>query len=398
MAPLTSTIEADLILEEARVNFGTEEVPINKAHGKRLAENIFAERDLPPFDRVAMDGIAICYDPSNKAHSWKIQGIQKAGEKKQILKGADFAIEIMTGAVLPDGANCIIPYERISIKKLFANLVEKIPLCEFQNVHRERSDSQKGNIILKAGARIGSPEIGVIVSQGLSEVKIERSPKIVIISTGDELIPPGEPILDHQVRMSNPFVIQEELRSWGFSNTSRFHLRDNKEEIHSMLKEQILENDLIILSGGVSKGKYDFVPSVLSDLNVECLIHGVSQRPGKPLWFGKNENNKIVFGLPGNPVSSLVCLRRYVVPFLKKCQGIDKKAKVVTLAHDFNFEKKLTYFAPVKVNDGVAEIQQGNGSGDFVSLSLSDGFVELEKSRNTFAKGESVNLFAWGGL
>ena len=345
-----------------------------------------------------MDGIALCFETwkKEKLSSFPIQGIQAAGTPALKLENST-CIEVMTGSTLPLGCDCVIPYEQISLKEGNAILEKGLEITQGQNIHKEGSDYKKGDLLLEKGQKVNSPLMGVLASEGKTLVEVEETPRLAIVSTGDELVPVQEVPLNHQIRLSNPHALKAELKNSIQKNADIFHLKDDAKDIFSMLEDIIEKYEVIIITGGVSKGKYDYVPSVLADLGVQKIFHKVKQRPGKPFWFGKKEKGPHVFGLPGNPVSCLVCLRRYVIPFLKQRQELPQK---VVLQEDFSFNKDLTLFMPVTIQSNAngkleASLQKTNGSGDYFSLAKSDGFIELPQEKNKFFRGETFSFYQW---
>ena len=220
------------------------------------------------------------------------------------------------------------------------------------------------------------------------------NPVTAVISTGDELIDVAQPPLPHQIRKSNSYALAAAIAESG-GKADVFHLVDDEQVLKEKLATIIKNYELIVLSGGVSKGKFDFVPQVLESLGVKKLFHQVSQRPGKPMWFGRSEKNT-VFALPGNPVSTFMCFYRYVKPWLSKSLGHKPKMQSAILAVDFTFSPSLTYFLQVKIENVQGKLMaypaMGGGSGDFANLKEVDGFLELPLERSEFHKGESFAL------
>jgi molybdopterin molybdotransferase len=377
------------------------EYPLTELFGKSLDQEITAERDGPPFDRCAMDGIAIHSKYLNKSE-FILEGIQKAGESQKEIKKESNALEVMTGAPLPIGLDLVIPYEQITIKEGIAILNSNIRLKKMQNVHRLGTDFKKGETLLVKGVKLNAPQIAVAVSQGFSSLKAKSISKVAIVSSGDELIDLDSSPLPHQIRKSNPYAIQSELRAIGYKETKLFHLNDEFFESENLIKGLLGKYSILILSGGVSKGKFDLLPEVFKKLQVKKIFHRITQRPGKPFWFGKGLQEQLVFALPGNPVSSLICMRRYVIPALKKLEtGKAPPLPFATLQEDITFEKELTLFKPVKVTyspDGKTNAWPItlNGSGDYFSLAASDGFLELPMDKKHFFKGEAYPFYPWG--
>lgn len=374
----------------------TEEVSLAESLGRVLAEDILADRDGPPFNRVAMDGIAIVAKNLENQKTFKIESMARAGEPQKKLHNPENAIEVMTGAPLPEGCDSVIRYEDLKIENGKATVDSSVPSL-VANVHFKGSDFKKNEVIVAKNTPIHAPMIGILASAGKSRVQVIRQPKIAIVSTGDELVDVEQMPLDHQIRRSNLYALDAILRSFGFSSIELVHLPDEPQTIFHKLKSLLEEVDVLILSGGVSEGKFDFIPQTLSDLGVEQLFHKVSQRPGKPLWFGKKDE-KHVFALPGNPVSCLVCLRRYFIE--AACEM--NLSKEVILEVGVQVKGDRVFFQPVKLKNVQGKLMafpiRGNGSGDYLTLKDSDGFVELDPQYNPFTESKIVNFFSWRKL
>lgn len=380
-------------------------VDIQNIQGEVLRQPIVADRDYPPFNRVAMDGIAISYSQWKEGRlKFRIENCQRAGELQKVLEQVDSCIEVMTGATLPEGTNTVIRYEDVRITDGSASIDGSLNLKKMQNVHQQGTDCSKGDVIYNGCHILNAPYSAILAAVGSSKVQVSQRPIISVVSTGDELVRVNDTPSDFQIRQSNSYALTSSLCANGFKNIHDLHLNDDEDEITSVLSEILQSSDVIIISGGVSKGKFDFIPSALVDLGVEEVFHKVKQRPGKPLWFGITKENKMVFGLPGNPNSSLVCLHRYVLPSLWKSMGINiaELRPSAILEEDYKFEKELTCFLPVKVtynNDGTTTAKPItlNGSGDFTSLAKSTGFIELDEGTSNFEKGEAFPLYLWRG-
>ncbi len=379
-----------------------QQVPLEEANGKILKEDIFADRNQPPFDRVAMDGIAIVYNQYvNGKKKFIIEDVQAAGAAQKTLKSEENCLEVMTGAVLPKGLDTVIRYEDLRCEDGMAYLNDDLVIKEKQNIHFEGLDHKSGDLLLKSGTPITSSCVAVLASCGKSLLKVAKAPKIAIISTGSELVEINEIPLSHQIRKSNAYTLSSELELSGLGSSRLFHFTDDENRTFEGLKSILAEYDVIVLSGGVSMGKFDFVPKALSDLKVEKLFHKIKQKPGKPMWFGKGPEGQLVFALPGNPVSCLFCLRRYVIPSLTAIMGQNSSSKIpVILTEDRNLKKPLTLFLPASLryeNGAVsAKIIKTNGSGDYYSLSQSEGFIELCAEKGNFEKGCIVPFYPWG--
>jgi molybdopterin molybdotransferase len=368
-------------------NWGEESVPLAAAAGRILAEPLLADRPLPPFDRVTMDGIAIDYtNYATGQRTFPIEGIVAAGAATVSLTDPANCQEVMTGAVMPPGATTVIRYEDLErVGEAFV-LPDGVP--DGKNIHGEGSDAAAGAKLMQEGAKIGGAAINLLASCGYAEVRVKRLPRVAVIATGDELVAVEAQPLPHQIRMSNLFHLQDQLATAGIAATTH-HIVDDQVELGRRIAALLANNDVLIFSGGVSKGKYDFLPEVLAELGVQRLFHRVAQRPGKPIWVGRTEE-VMVFGLPGNPVSSLTGLLAYVGPFLRKNLGLADKTEERQLAQDFSFGKDLTLFQVSSIDPAtqrVAPITNG-GSGDASSMLRADGFLVLPQERSTFTAGE----------
>ncbi|MCO4793334.1 MAG: molybdopterin molybdotransferase MoeA [Bacteriovoracaceae bacterium] len=390
----------ELVLRHS-LRLPNELIDLENLEGRVLSCPVKSTRKQPPFDRVAMDGIAINYNSLSK-NSFPIEGIQKAGRAALTLEKTEAALEVMTGAVLPIGTDTVIPYEKISIEDGLATINENVEVEKAQNIHFEASDYSEGEVLLNIGQTLNSTSIAIIASQGLTKAEVVSFPRIAIISTGDELIEPGKECKPWQIWRSNAYGIKAELKGLGVpdSNIELFHLEDKREVVFSALTD-ILENfETLIISGGVSMGKFDFVQSVMADLGVETRFYKIKQKPGKPMFFGTGKSEQTVFALPGNPVSALVCMRRYVIPSLCKSLNKEKSSYNVVLSEDVTFKKDFALFKAVttmSADDGfvLATPLNSNGSGDFSSLGESQGFIELPASRTEFKAGEVFKFFPW---
>jgi molybdopterin molybdotransferase len=397
---LLTPAEADAVIAAALAPLPQEMAPLPACAGRILQAALRAERDAPPFDRVAMDGIAFrCENGSRRR--FRVAGIQAAGSPALSLGSADDCFEVMTGAILPGGCDTVVPVEELRMAEGHAELLAGVQPSRGKHVHLRGSDAQAGEVLLEAGVRLAAPELAVAASTGHAALPVSRVPRIAVISTGDELVEPGTPILDHQVRRSNAYGLAAALTLAGFPPVTDLQLPDREDVIRTALDAALEEHDVLVLSGGVSAGRFDFVPGVLASLDVRAHFHGIAQRPGRPLWFGTHAAGKAVFALPGNPVSVLVCLSRYVIPALGRLVGAPARPpRPAVLAHEFRFDKALTCFLPVSLGYDqqgrmLAEPRPTHGSGDFIALAGTDGFVELPPGPATHAAGLVVPFHRW---
>lgn len=361
----------------AATGFETESVALENAHGRILAEAIHADRDFPPFNRATKDGIAIQFRAGQK--TFKIQEIAAAGMPQKTLKAQESCLEIMTGAIVPENADTIVMYEHIALENGEATLLQ--PVKQGQNIHYQGSDEPQDSLLLQPGIKITAAEIGVLASVGKAEIQVKKNPKVALFSTGDELVPITETPALHQIRQSNAHTLKAALSALLIPSTI-IHVLDEKNAIKTALKEAIETYDVLVMSGGVSKGKYDFLPEVLEELGVTKYFHRVKQRPGKPFWFGKQEDKATtIFGFPGNPTSTFANFHVYFIPWLYRNWGLPTPEIQVFLEEDFENTTPLTRFIRAKTTiiDGQlsARLVHGNGSGDLTSLTMANGFVRV---------------------
>jgi molybdopterin molybdotransferase len=402
---MISPVEADALIAGQVTCLPIESLPLVQCVGAVLRENIYAERDQPPFDRVAMDGFAVSTAGLRSGKPLLVQAMQAAGDPPLSLASPQHAIEIMTGAVLPAGCDAVIPVEQSRLSEIEPQTVSFDPelrIAVGQNIHRRGSDVRQGALLLSNGVRLGAPEIAVAAGAGMPRIRVSAQPTISVVSTGNEIIEPGEPILAHQVRRSNAYGIVAALRRQGFQRIADEHLPDELGALKSRLRVLVQTHDVLILSGGVSAGRLDLVPAALAGIGVREVFHKVAQRPGKPLWFGIAPTGTAVFALPGNPVSTLVCLARYVLPALYAAMGETppRAPERIALAAPVEVRAALAFFMPVKImiddwGRPWAEPRTTNGSGDYAALTGTDGVVELPPGPHTHPKGFVARLHRW---
>jgi len=378
-------------------DFGVEEIPFIKSVGRILKEEISADRDFPPFNRVSMDGIAIDFASFKQGQkSFEIEGIQAAGSKQIKLQNAKNCIEVMTGAVLPKSANTVIRYEDVTIKNGIAT-INVASLNDRQNVHLKGKDGNVGDILISENTMISAAEIGVLATVGKSFIKVAKQPKVMIVSTGDELVGVDEIPLEHQIRRSNVFSLVSLLERLNISSETA-HVTDEKPVLKSKIKKYLQEYDVLLFSGAVSKGKYDFLPEVFDELGVKKLFHKVAQRPGKPFFYGETDSCN-VFGFPGNPISTFVNCLAYFYPWYYKSVRLKVDVEIAVLGEDVFFKPNLVYFLQVKLETRKGELIafpiKGNGSGDLASLVNTDAFIQLPNDNIEFKKGNTFPIIRY---
>jgi molybdopterin molybdotransferase len=399
---MLSVSEAEKQVLDAVSPLPAEDCPLANAHGRVLRQPITADRDLPPFDRVAMDGYALRHEAWLAGiRRFRVAGLQAAGTMPLSLAADDACIEVMTGAVLPTGTDTIVPYEDTARQGADITVAAETKVAAGQAVHRRGSDRAAGSGVVDSGLRLTAREIAVAAACGCAHLAVTQQPAIAVVATGDELVEVSSPVAPHQIRRSNDYALRAALIAAGYSRVERYHLRDMRPEIEHLLWHIVAEYDAVLITGGAAKGKFDFLPGVLDELGVKKLFQGVAQRPGKPFWFGLSPRHTPVFALPGNPASAYICLQRYALPALARMSGLAASGpRFAVLTARVVFKPPLTLFLPVKITPGPRGEQEAapvplNTSGDFAGLTATDGFVELPAQPEEYEAGRIVRFWAW---
>ena len=374
--------------------FSIEKIALENSYGRYLAQSIKADRDYPPFNRSMMDGFAIDLNNIKKEEkeSFTIKEIIKAGSSAtHSLKKGD-AYKIMTGAVVPNSANCVIPVEKCIIKNDVV-IIDTRELINFKNIAKQGEDLKQGDSISLKENKISMTEMSLLANLGFLNIDVIKNPTISLLNSGDEINSSGEDIEQREIRNSNYFSVLGALQSLNLDLNYLGVAKDNKED----LKQKIsigLKSDVFITTGGVSMGDTDYIPKVLEELGVEKIFHKVGIKPGKPIWFGK-KGKTIVFGLPGNPLSVMVNFRVFVYSFLK--------AYFENRNEFFSYQKlenppikahPLDRFLPTTLENGIYTIQTHNGSGDVMAGLGTVGLAHIPKNK-IIRTIDTVKILYW---
>lgn len=393
----------DEVLTHARSVAGpreAEKVGLLAGARRVLAVPVVADLDQPPFDRATRDGYAVRAGDVGRA--LRVVGSVRAGESwlgAALAEGE--AIEIMTGAPLPAGANAVVMVEHTRLDDGVLSVEDGRALRSGENVVPRGAETRAGNVVLPAGRVLGAAEISVAASCGLAQVQVFARPRVAIVATGDELVELDEPMSASQIRNSNSYALAALVNAAGGVGERLAIARDTLEELRAQIAEG-READLLLLSGGVSMGKYDLVEQVLREFRAEFFFTGALIQPGKPIVFGrlrKQNGWTYFFGLPGNPVSTQVCFHLFVAPILRALggrTGVAPEFVEARLAEDVKGGARVTRFLPAEIAggwDGVAVRVVGwQGSGDVVANARGNGYVVLPAGVEAFAKGETVRV------
>jgi molybdopterin molybdotransferase len=349
---------------------GTETVTLGKALGRTLAAPLSADRPFPPYRRAMMDGIAFAAATLPATGPVIFAGLHAAGDSPPDALPPGQAWEIMTGAVVPDDCDTVVPYE---------DLKDGRPAAAFrkgQFIHETGSDAAAGAVLVATGCTIGPVEVAIAASVGLTEVEVFRRAKVAILSTGDEAVPPGASPQPWEIRRSNGPMLEAMLLRRGNQVVFHDHAPDDPEVCGRLLDEALATCDMLLICGGISKGKKDFIRGLLEERLGKPAFHGVEQRPGKPLAFWNGPS--VVFALPGNPVSVLATFTRHVLPALSRLEGRTFNPLQVSMNEAPTPLPKFSWLLTVAMSpDGTLIARPPSNSGDFISVAGSCGIVEV---------------------
>lgn len=389
--------EALALIRQEIKPLGHELVPLRKARGRCLAEDLYAVQSLPPFSRVCMDGIAVAFN-ANSLGPWRHSGQHFAGQRASRLVDPESAIEVSTGAVIPEGSDTVICYEQLSRVDNFWHLAEGIIVSPKRNVQEVGSELANGELIFKRGDSLRSPDLSLMASQGWTDVLVRRRPRIALISNGSELVRIDQAIESHQIRDSNREGLACLFADHGYDIVFEAHVADDETELTQAIHGALENADVLVLSAGVSRGLRDYVPQVLESLDVKTLIRTIRQKPGKPFYFGKVQGSKCVFGLPGNPVAALMNAAVYVLPALFALEQRFWKYNYLSAPQDLGSDAVARLLA-VRSGEGdnLSELSIGLSSGHLAGLRGTSGLV-LVPAEQRVAKGDQLVFSPWSPL
>lgn len=363
------------------------EKPIEKTLNSVLAEDIVSPINMPPFKQSSMDGYAFIHAENE---SYKIIGEIQAGSSEDIPLKEGEAVRIFTGARVPNIADTVVMQEHTKTKDGFL-FIEKLPSVS-TNVRPLGEQIKVGEIALEKGTELNEAAIGFLVGLGISKVKVYKQPKVSILITGNELKQLGEELKEGEVYDSNSITLKLALQQIGIKKVRIVKIKDTFKATKKAVKKQLEKSDVVLISGGISVGDYDFVKKALEENEVKEVFYKVNQKPGKPLWFGYKDDT-VVFALPGNPASSLSCFYMYVLPFIKAKLGHLEyhlpKLKAVVNEDVVNVYGK-TLFLKGKVDNGIAEQLKGQASSMLKSFAISNSLLLLPEDKEIIKKGEEI--------
>jgi molybdopterin molybdotransferase len=355
--------------------------------GLAMAEDILSPLDLPAFNQSSMDGYAVYAD--DMRWPMKLQGVVTAGHAQPETLERNHAMRIFTGAPIPAGSDTIVMQEKVMVDASGIHVTDP-DIEKGTHVRQRGSEIKKGELVIKKGTVITAPVSGLIASLGINSVSVYPRLSICLMATGNELQAPGQPLDPGKVYESNNSFLMAAVKPYTETLKAATYMDDSLEMIQRVLSANIASHDLIILTGGVSVGDYDFVRRAADSIGVHCKFHRVKQKPGKPLYFGMKDN-KIIFGLPGNPASVVSCFYEYVLPAIRFMLHLPQEELVsAILKNDFKKVKGLTQFLKAYIEDDEVEILEAQESYRLRSFARANCLVALDENRLSYEKGENV--------
>ncbi|HEV8286120.1 MAG TPA: gephyrin-like molybdotransferase Glp [Chitinophagaceae bacterium] len=389
---MISVTEAKKIIQENTNTLSPVKLSLTESLGLILADDVFAASDVPPFPQSSMDGYAFSFNEWQLHKKLKIKGEIAAGSKETITLPPGSAARIFTGAAVPPGADTVVMQEKVTTQN-DELVIHDENLAAGTNVREKGSEIQVGALALEKGSVLSPAAIGFLGSVGNAEVKVYPNPSISIIITGNELQKPGEPLQYGQVYESNSVALTSVLHQLNFNKVEIAHVTDKPELITEALKNALQKNDVVMLTGGISVGDYDFVLEAATACGVQKLFHKIKQRPGKPLYFGKKET-RLVFGLPGNPASVLTCFYQYVIPALEKLNRRKLILKIIRAPLSKSFQKAsgLTHFLKGRFDGQIATPLDAQESFRLSSFARANCLIQINEEVTTCKEGELVDV------
>jgi len=389
---MISVAEAKAIIDKNTAALPPVRCNLHEAAGKVLAEDVFAAVSVPAFDQSSMDGYAFSFEDWNTNKSLRIEGEMKAGSQERTRLSPGNAMRIFTGAPLPPGADTVVMQEKTKIEndRLF---IDDSNLRRGLHVRMKGSEIEAGEMALAKHSLLTPAAIGFLAGVSITEVLVYPFPAVSIIVTGNELQSPGQPLKQGQVYESNSFSLKAALNQLHITEVKVYRVEDTLNDVKLVLKEALQQSDIVFLTGGVSVGDYDFVAMAAAENGVEKLFHKIRQRPGKPLYFGKKEN-KLIFGLPGNPASVLSCFYEYAEPALKRMvkQKTGLQMIKAPLAEPFKKAAGLTHFLKGFYDGKTVSALHAQESFRLSSFAAANCLIKIDEDVTSCEKGELVEV------
>lgn len=389
---MISVADAKKIIEENNFVAAPVVEALDRACGLILAEDLFAGVDIPAFPQSSMDGYAFSYAGWKKGNRLQLSGEMAAGSYPLNKISAGQAVRIFTGAAVPPGADTVLMQEKSKLEN-GELIVEDNQLQAGDNVRPQGAEIKKGSLALPEGTQLTPASIGFLAGMGFGEIPVYPRPLVTIIVTGNELQTPGQPLQNGQVYDANSFSLAAALKQSGLTEPKKYYCNDNLEMLRGLLEQALGQTDLVLLTGGVSVGDYDFTFKAAEQCGVERLFHRIKQRPGKPIFFGKR-GQKLVFGLPGNPASVLTCFYLYVVPVIECFMGKKPRHKMAKAVSGSLVKKPagITWFLKGYYEGGVANTLDAQESYRLSSFARANCLIQLGEDETLCSPGDPVDI------
>jgi molybdopterin molybdotransferase len=389
---MISVTEAKKIIEENSYTAASVFLSLDKACGLVLADDLFAKIDLPSFPQSSMDGYAFSYEGWEKGKHLLLSGEIAAGSSRQRKIFPGEAVRIFTGAAVPQGADTVLMQEKSKLENGIL-VVEDDMLKAGDNVRLQGAEVKNGSLALSQSSLLTPAAIGYLAGLGFSQVPVFPKPAISIIVTGNELQSPGKPLQYGQVYEANSFSLAAALNHFGIEELKKFYCDDNQEKLAGILEEALGQSDLVLLTGGVSVGDYDFTIKAAEQCGVKTLFHKIKQKPGKPIFFGK-KGRTLVVGLPGNPASVLTCFYLYVIPIIEKYIGKKSLQKMATAVSGSMVKKPagISWFLKGYFEAGIAKTLDAQESYRLSSFARANCLIQLGEDQIVCNPGDSVDI------
>ena len=387
---MVSVHDAFSILKNSLPEYKEVQYTLLQARNHVLSQAINSPVNMPPFRQSAMDGFALCLHDTLE---YDIIGEIKAGDTHQMTLLPGQAIKIFTGAAVPDSAQAVIQIEKTSVKEGIVYLQEQ-PKSGV-NVRPIGEQISEGDLALEKGTLLNAAAIGFLAGLGFTSVMVYKKPTIGIVITGNELVKPGSTLKYGKVYESNAIMLRSALNDAYFDAITLYEVNDDFENTKNKLHDALSANDVVLVSGGISVGDYDFVARALKELEVETLFYKVNQKPGKPLFAGKLQD-KIIFALPGNPAACLTCFYVYVLPTLSILSGKAihyNQSKKISLAHDYSVSNTRSQFLKASIVNDEATVLSHQNSSMLNTFSLANGLLYLSEGEYELEKGAKVDIY-----
>lgn len=388
---MISNHQAIEILKAKSKNFNSQILPTEQCLNLVSAVDVMAPIDVPTFDNSAMDGYAISFEDYQNDLELKIMDEIQAGTDALLPLKKGEAARIFTGAPIPENGDTVIPQEDVLVENGMLKFQKKVN--KNANVRQKGTQTQKGTLILKKNTKITAEYIGFLATFGIAELEVFAPPKIGIITTGKELVKAGNSLENYQIYDSNSVFLTAAFEEIGLKLSFSIWVDDNKNELKNAIQENVEKVDVLIFTGGISVGDYDFLKPVLDDLDVQESFYRVKQKPGKPLFFG-TLNNTEIFALPGNPSAVVMCFHVYLKPFIKEKMGIESftKKEFGILMNEYIKKSGLTHFVKAFVENNKVEILNNQLSYQMDAYTKANAFAILTENQEHLQIGDKVEV------